>query len=411
MQLTVKTLFSRTALLFSTFALLHNASAEPRKAAIFIENRGSATLNDKISTFEDFLTSRISGKGFSIISREVSINALKTYKSSEVAISAQGAAKEVVSTTRGTSGAVAKVSEAGAAQVSSTPSTTAADQLLSDNTSALRLAQNLNADYLIVASIASYGTEKKVFSDANLDTVNLVHTLRVTYKVLEGVHGGSLAGDVLKVSRTERFTENTAGSSNGDAINDLLDEASEKIAESFGKASATIAAAPARPGMVDFSVTCGMQDIAQLPVTVPDVRLSKDGTVSVGTERLPVDVLNATVELNGVVVGSTPGTFKGTPGLNKIRISREGFTPWERTINIVANQSLKVALQMSEAGYKRWQDNMSFLQNLENGKKLTDAQVKVLEGYAKALSESGYKVNIKVDTKEGIKGGDTIFVR
>ena len=76
-------------------------------------------------------------------------------------------------------------------------------------------------------------------------------------------------------------------------------------------------------------------------------------------------------------------------------------------MNVVEGQKLKVALQLSEAGYQRWKDNTAFLQALENGRKLTDAEVKVLEGKAQMLRQSGYKVDvkedIKVDTKEGVK--------
>ena len=64
--------------------------------------------------------------GFSVVGREVVIDSLKSYST--------GMAKE-----------------------------NKPDTLLSNNTSALRLAQTMNADYLIVASISSFGTEKKTF--------------------------------------------------------------------------------------------------------------------------------------------------------------------------------------------------------------------------------------------------------
>ena len=122
-----------------------NAPA-PRKAAIFIENRAGPALNDKVPVLEDFLTSRITEKGFSVISREVVVNALKTYRSAEVVVASAGVASTAVATPAGGTAAVAEVAKAGAAQVASTPTTTTTDQLLSDNTSALRLAQNMGAD-------------------------------------------------------------------------------------------------------------------------------------------------------------------------------------------------------------------------------------------------------------------------
>ncbi|MDB6028150.1 MAG: hypothetical protein JWM68_4373 [Verrucomicrobiales bacterium] len=396
MQKLTHTYLSRALFVLVSASLVINAAAQSRKAAIFIENRAGASFNDKISTFEDFLTSRVSEKGFSILSREVAINALNSYTSAGVSVSTQNATGASISAPSGQKTAGVAVAETSAAQIAATSAPTKADQLLTDNTSALRLAQSMGVDYLFVASIASYGTEKKSFTDGNVQTVNLIHNLRVTYKVLEATQGGSLVGDTFKVSKTERFTENNNGSANSDVINDLLDQASTQIADSIGRKAEQnkIASVNAKADFVDFTISCGMQDLAQLPISIPDIVMGKDGLV-VTTNRLPIEVLNATIELNGLVVGSTPGTFKGPRGLNKVRISREGFRPWERTINIVANQTLKVALQMNDEGYARWQNNMQFLQTLETEKKLTDAAVKVAEGFAQTLRQSGFKVDIK----------------
>jgi hypothetical protein len=54
---------------------------------------------------------------------------------------------------------------------------------------------------------------------------------------------------------------------------------------------------------------------------------------------------------------------------------------------------------MTDAGYARWKDATAFMNDLKNGAKLTDAQVKVLEGRARMLENSGYKVN----STEGVK--------
>jgi hypothetical protein len=58
-----------------------------------------------------------------------------------------------------------------------------------------------------------------------------------------------------------------------------------------------------------------------------------------------------------------------------------------------------VALQMSDAGFARWQENMAFLQLLQDDRKLTDAEAKKIEGIARFWSESHYRV----DTKENVK--------
>ena len=49
----------------------------------------------------------------------------------------------------------------------------------------------------------------------------------------------------------------------------------------------------------------------------------------------------------------------------------------------------------------------AFLSGLDNGRKLTDAEVKVLEGQAQMLRQSG--IMIKVDTKEGLKTYKSLY--
>ncbi len=366
----MKTQFTSFVLGLSLFAMLASSArsqtaAPPRKAAIFVDNRGGTALDDKVAVLEDLLGSRIAGRGFQIIHREQVINALKNYE------------KRATDATPGSQ----------------------LDQLLSNNTSALRLAQMMNADYIIHATITSFATEKRVFKGYGAETLNMISNLRVTYKVLEATEGSSLAGDAFTVSRTTRLTEGSA-TDNADLLNSLLDDATVKIADSLGQK--TIAAAPAKPGMVEFTVTCTMQDIAQMPITVPDVRLTTNKTLVLDKATLEVQPLDVTVELDGTALGSAPGSFKAMPGLHKMRLSRDGFKDWEKTVNVTEGQKFRVALQMTEAGYQRWQDNLKFLQGLENNRKLTDAEVERIQGDAQRLRQSGYKVDIKMDTKEGI---------
>ena len=75
----------------SLFAADTTPAAPLRKVAIIVENRAGAQLNDKVAVFEDLLSSRIAGKGYSVISRDVTLNALKTYPSVGVAASSQSA--------------------------------------------------------------------------------------------------------------------------------------------------------------------------------------------------------------------------------------------------------------------------------------------------------------------------------
>ncbi|MGH7990706.1 MAG: hypothetical protein ACREDS_11030, partial [Limisphaerales bacterium] len=267
------------AILFGIFSIVsisfvgHAADADaPRKAAIFVENRAGPAFNDKVDVLNDLLTSRITDKGFSVINREDAINALKTYSSVEVTAASATAVSAKVQTPAGQGAASGEVGKASAAEISATPVVLKADQALSDSSSALRLAQNLGADYLLVASITSFGTEKKTFTDSDLKTENVIYTLWVSYKVLDGVQAGSLIADTVKVTKTIRYTENSQTEDSG-IIDDLLDDAATQVAENAGRKQSTIAAASPLPDFVNITVSCGMQDLVNLPTSVPDIRV------------------------------------------------------------------------------------------------------------------------------------------
>ena len=338
------------------------------KAGIFVENRAGKTFDNKVPVLEDFITSRITEKGFSVISREVVTDSLKNY----------------------------------GAEKAKNPDGEKLDTLLSQSASALRLAQLMGVDYIIVTSLTSFGAEKKSFKGYGVETVNMITTLRASYKILEGVQGGTLVSDTIKVSKSERSTERSR-TENSDLVNELLDEAASKIAESLGKKQ--IIQPPQKPNLVEITIACGMQDTAQLPVSVPDIRMTKEGKLVVERDPLEVQLLDVTVELNGVVIGSAPGVFKAPPGLHKIRLTREGFKDWERTLNANEGQKLKVVLQMTDNGYKRWRDNTAFLHELKDKEKLTDAEVEAIKGHAQMLRQSGFKVDVKEDIKGDIKKG------
>ncbi len=335
-----------------------------RKIAIIVQNRGSAALNDKVPVLEDLVSSRVAGKGFSVISRDDVTRSLKNY-----------------STGKDPNGELG-----------------ALDRSLEDNSSALRLAQNLGADYILVPSIVSLGTEKKNYSGNGINTLNITHKLRVTYKIVEAGQGGAVRGGAFTSEKNIRQTPDVQTESS-DVINDLLDDAAEQLADAIVKNAASLPAEVAKAAMVNFNVACSMTDPRQQPILISALGITADNHVVLTNQPMAVQAMDVTVELDGVALGSAPGSFQGRPGLHKIRLSREGFDPWERTVNIYEGQNLRVALQMSNAGYARWADTTAFLATLDANRKLTDAEVKRIEGIAEFFKNSHYRV----DTKENIK--------
>lgn len=331
-----------------------------RKTAIIVENRAGAAFNDKVSVLEDLLESRIAGEGYSVLSRDVVTRALKDYSTG----------------------------------VNPNGELTALDRSLEDNTSALRLAQNLGADFILVPSITTYGTEKKSYNGDGVVTVNVIYTLRVSYKIVEAGEGGAIRGGTVTATKTVRQTSGLSDEDN-DVVNQLLDDAAGQLADAIAKNAGSLPTEVAKAKMVNFRVVCTMTDPRQQPILISALGITADNHVVVTNQPVAVQPMDVTVELDGTAIGSAPGTFQAMPGFHKLRLLREGFDTWEHTVNVYEGQTLRVALQMSPQGYARWKDTTAFLAGLDANRKLTDAEVKRIEGIAEFFKNSHYRVDTK----------------
>lgn len=392
------TALSLAAALFAAENTIAADSAAPqRKVVIIVENRADAALNDKISALEDLVSSRVAGEGFSVVSRDVAVNALKTYETAGVSATAKSSAKAGLTSAPDHASARAEIAQSDSANLAATPETTKLDQALSDNTSALRLAQNLNVDFILIPSITSYGSEKKSYQGNGIKTLNTTYRLRLNYKLVEAGEGGALRGGTVLAEKNVRDTGDLQTDSS-DVLNELLDDAAGQLAAAITTGAKSLPAEMAKAAMVSFKISCTMTDPRQQPILISDVSVSADNTLVATNAPVAVQPMDVTVELDGVAIGSAPGEFKARPGLHKLRLAREGFSDWVRTVNLYDGQTLRVALQMSPEGYAKWKDTTDFLSTLDNNRKLTDAEVKRIEGIAEFYKNSHYRV----DTTENI---------
>jgi hypothetical protein len=184
-------------------------------------------------------------------------------------------------------------------------------------------------------------------------------------------------------------------------IDDLIEEATLQITDSLrARIAQNRIPAPAKAkaaGLATLTVNVETADLY-----IPDIRVGPQNTVTVQDGALRVAPLNVVVEVDGITVGSAPGKIQVRPGFSRLRLTRTGYETWERTINAVDGQTLNVAMQMDAEGIRRWKELTAFTNNLQNGAKLSDAEIDVLKAKAQMLSQSGYKVDIKVDTDEPV---------
>jgi hypothetical protein len=270
-----------------------------------------------------------------------------------------------------------------------------ADRLFSDQASALALTRLMNADYALVVSLTALAPQLKNFEGYGVRTQVLSQTLDATYRLLDRASGSVI--DSGRASATEQLR----GTPNLQQQVDLIDPLLRKVATDLAGVMARRCEQkplpePASLAGAGFTVTCTMLD-----VSVPDIVMDKaSGRFTVTSNPLSVSPVGVQVEVDGATVGSTPGTFRTTPGLHKLRLRAPGFRPWEGTINVTDGFDLRVAMQMDDQAFARWRETTRFLQDLKEGQQLTDAQVDLIRGMAEFLRNSQYRVDYKVDTNQ-----------
>lgn len=354
---------SRTVI--ETYGQTEAFPSEPtvRKVAIFTANRAEAELNDQMPVFEDMITSQVTDLGFEVISREVVLGAvgdlLKREKKNDL------------------------------------------DTLLDDQTSFLRLAQNLGADYLLFASFMGLDTEVRSVNAYNVKYENQIFTLRGSYKILDGNTGGSLAAGMVEPSRTIQQTKHSQTSTTG-LVRELLAKASKEMAGNLKQKTAQIREVQGAKDMVSFQIEVSLND-----VNFPQAVIDEAGNVTITANQATVAPLAVTVELDGFAIGTTGSgnllaTLQAAPGLHRIRLVRDDLVPYERMINIHEGMQLNIAMQLNDEGLQRWRENTVVFNELMQKTKLNDAEVERIRAEAQRLRQSGYKVDIKVDTDEGI---------
>lgn len=312
------------------------------KAAIFVQNRAGADFDDRIEVLNDFISSRLTEKGFSILDRNVVLAKFRESKTAESSLARSRKALE-------------ELIELGKSESSVEDALTGA--------SALRLSQMIGADYIVLATISSFGTETRTFKGEGTvygtDNSVTICNLRLSLKVLEGNGGGSVYGDVVTAS--ERISVGRGLTiETDDLVPRLLDSGAGKIAE---------------------NIAGRVERIRNVKVkTVPAVEFTVRSNVE-----------GATVELDGAVIGTTPGPFYAPPGLHQLRISKEWLSTWERTVNIVRNQVLNVSLELSPEGMARYATIEALKIDLERAKQDVALEGKEREaaiGIAREQSEA-----------------------
>ena len=273
------------------------AQAAPT-AALFVQNRAGAKLEAQLDAFNDLLGARLTDAGFEVIRYQDVLNRFTESRRAEDAQTVRQFV-ELVQTAKSEGTVDGPAPEA----------------------SALRTAQLLEADFLVFASLISLGENRTSVQAYGTTQEATTTTLRLALRVLAGDTGAQIFGDVIVVS--EKIAQNAfVQTAADDLLNTLLDRGATELAARVADRRAKIAAAaPAEPALAGVTVT------ASAP--------------------------GAAVEVDGVVVGTAPGTFRIRPGVHEVRVTKEGYATWEKSVAFADGMELNVPLELSAAGLAR----------------------------------------------------------
>jgi hypothetical protein len=262
----------------------------PTRAPILVSNRAGAEWDGKVRVLEDHLAARLSELGFAVLTREVVVDSLRAFDPAVAALP------------RPADGLEAQLTE---------------------QSSALRLAQGLGVKFLIHASLASITATDVVAKAYGVETRSAERALRVSYRLVDASDGGSLTGDTVRVATVVQQTANAETRREG-VEDDLLDEAAGRIVDSL-RVRVAAGRVSARSALADKVMLTLRLEAADL--LIPEVRLGPENTVAISESKYRLTPLNATVEIDGVAVGSAPGPLAVRPGFSPAPASPGTVSP------------------------------------------------------------------------------------
>jgi hypothetical protein len=303
------------------------------RVAIFVKNQSTKLfLNDEVDAMRDTIAAELAGLGMVILDSSQVVEEFRRYK---------------VTTMEERMGLV--------------------DGLFTGG-SVTRVAQMLQCDYIVTVSLLNADVRSRNMNGENINTYNL----RLAVKVIEAAQGTSVFGKNFD----ERYPVNTAYTSADDMVyyHDLVDSAAIKVGGALAaSAPKWRAPEPAETRMVSFKVRTTIDQLVdglENGVRAPNELLDEMRRIVGGV----------TVELDGATIGSTPGTFKATPGLHQVRINRQWMQPWQEVVNIYDGLELNVGLELSTEGLAKFQSLEGF-------------RAACAIAYAEAAWRKGIKVN------------------
>lgn len=335
-----------------------------RSLAIMVQSKGVPELDSSVIKFRELLASDMTGAGFEIIDPSVVSEVLGHYDD----------------------GAIQRNDEAAQSGKN-------LDALLNNNTTALRLAQNCGAAYLLHASLVSLNEKKTQVTAYGMDTTIDTVTLRVAVKVVDGTSGSSLLGKTVEVNEKTQINDSIQ-TVDSDLVDRLLAKASAQVSGDLK------ICADAKGGLKEKSVASESSSLTLTVsirgMTIPIIGKDDSGNFVVLQDSHPVEATGVLIQVDGVVLGSAPDTFNIAPGFHSLVLTRDDLKPVTRNIKVSEKGTqITVGMELNDDALEKWKEMGSFTSDLKNGERLNDAEAEKMRGLAQKFRQSGYRIDIQ----------------
>ena len=306
----------------------------PKKIAVFVQNRTRlAGMDDEVDGVRDRLSAALAEiDGLSVMDSAQVADTFRRYK---------------VTVGEERSGSVSGIFSGGSVSA---------------------ISKMLGCDYIAAATIVNASVANRNIGGR----LASVYTVRMTLKIMDST-GASVDGMPTWTRQMPIL----------DAVDDpmnyyqmLFDQWSSDVTAAVAQKSLKWRKpSPVADGLVSFYIS------TTIDKTVAELESQTKGANGELLQELRRIAGGVTVEIDGAVIGSSPGPLKTTPGLHQMRITRPWMNPYAATVLINEGSSFDVALEMSEEGMRKWGSVEALRADLA-------------KRYADAARERGVRINV-----------------
>jgi len=187
---------------------------------------------------------------------------------------------------------------------------------IKQKSSALRMSQMIGTDYILITDLEDVEVNNIRDIVYGNQINDLMITTEVAVKILDGMEGGSILAENIRIKKRLHGDEKTEFTKEdiSQSLPILMKQAAEDISKKI------------------------LGNIKK----IKEFKKMKSNPVHF---LIKTNVKNVTVELDGVMIGTAPGKLQALPGLHRIKLTKDGYRSFEKYINIFDNLVINVSLE------------------------------------------------------------------